>query len=228
MLQSRHPECKITVFDLRIPVPTTIESERPDPRLIPGVTYERVDITDRPSICELILKIKPTLVIHSAGVIPTVPLLLQKDPKKSDLFEQVNLEGTRNMLDASEAAGVKAIVYTSSADVVKGDSWVDQNGVNENMPYPKSWDNQYAKSKVRRQTVLVSTMPSIYLLLGTSRAISSRPSYRFIFHKCHSTPCCLWTTRPKYRRHVVFGVENATWYPNDDRSRNKPLRFHIR
>jgi sterol-4alpha-carboxylate 3-dehydrogenase (decarboxylating) len=149
MLQSRHPECKITVLDLEIPVAADTTSEEIDHRFIRGVAYERVDVTDQRSISDLISTIKPTLVIHSAGIIPSVPLLLQKDPQKQDLFEKVNLEGTRNVLDASEAAGVRAFVYTSSADVVKGDSWEDQNGVNEDTPYPESWDNLYAKSKVR-------------------------------------------------------------------------------
>lgn len=149
MLQSRHPECEITVLDLNIPAP-----DASNHRFCPGVIYKQMDMTDRASVAETLSNIKPTLVIHTAGVIPTVSLLLQKNSKRPDVFKLVNLEGTQNVLDASITAGVKAFVYTSSADVVKGNSWANHNGLNEDAPYPKLWDNPYAQSKVRGPAVI--------------------------------------------------------------------------
>jgi len=61
----------------------------------------------------------------------------------------VNLEGTRIVLEEAKRIGVKAFVYTSSADVVKKDSWQDLKGVNEDMPIPEVFDSAYGKSKVK-------------------------------------------------------------------------------
>jgi sterol-4alpha-carboxylate 3-dehydrogenase (decarboxylating) len=54
------------------------------------------------------------------------------------------------VLEEAKKAGVKAFVYTSSADVVKGNSWQDLKGVDEEMPIPEVFDSSYGKSKVRR------------------------------------------------------------------------------
>ncbi len=62
---------------------------------------------------------------------------------------EVNLEGTRSVLEQAKTVGVKAFVYTSSADVVNGNSWQDLKGANEDMPIPKEFDSAYGKSKVK-------------------------------------------------------------------------------
>jgi sterol-4alpha-carboxylate 3-dehydrogenase (decarboxylating) len=142
MLQSRHPSCSITVLDLLIP------SSPDDHRFITGVTYEKLDITDRDTVLACFARINPTLVVHSAGRIPTVHALLRARKEEPDIFDKVNVEGTRNALDASVKAGVKGFVLTSSADVVKGDNWENHDGINEDVPYPKTWTDPYARSKV--------------------------------------------------------------------------------
>jgi sterol-4alpha-carboxylate 3-dehydrogenase (decarboxylating) len=55
------------------------------------------------------------------------------------------LEGTRIVLEEAKKAGAKAFVYTSSADVMKGNSWQDLRGVDEEMPIPEVFDNPYGK-----------------------------------------------------------------------------------
>lgn len=149
MLQHIHPECSITVLDLQIPSP------HDDHRFVPKIAYEKLDITDREALLDCVARIKPALVIHAAGRIPSVPLLL-KAKKEPDIFDKINVEGTRNVLDASEKAGVKAFVLTSSADVVKGDNWENHEGINEDVPYPKTWTDPYARSKVPKSPPLLS------------------------------------------------------------------------
>ena len=65
------------------------------------------DITDRKSLAGAFEGVD--LVYHLAAVI------LSHDPK---VFEQVNVVGTRNMLQAAGEAGVGRFIYVSSASVV--------------------------------------------------------------------------------------------------------------
>ena len=50
------------------------------------------------------------IVFHAAGF----PEQWMKDPA---IFQRVNVEGTRNVLNASTSAGVRRVVYTSTIDV---------------------------------------------------------------------------------------------------------------
>ena len=70
-------------------------------------------------------------------------------------FEAINVTGTRNVLGACFAAGVKALVYTSTPSVVFDRS--DINGGNETLSYANRFLCYYASSKaVAEQMVLVA------------------------------------------------------------------------
>ncbi len=69
---------------------------------------------------------------------------------------EVNLEGTRIVLEEAKRIGVQAFVYTSSADVVKAHSWEDLKGVDEDMPIPEVFDSAYGRSKVKISISLFS------------------------------------------------------------------------
>src|SRR5688500_5151315 len=78
-------------------------------RLLPtGVELAPGDITDvatlRPALHEA------ELVYHTAGM----PEQWQRD---ESIFDRVNRQGTKNVLEASHAAGVRRVVYTSTMDV---------------------------------------------------------------------------------------------------------------
>jgi sterol-4alpha-carboxylate 3-dehydrogenase (decarboxylating) len=134
-LRARHPTAKIHILDLS-----------PHSALSPTVTYHTGSITDASTVSSLFTLIKPEVVFHTAGLIPSIAARLGLDTEKD--FMDVNLEGTRTVLEESKKAGVKAFVYTSSADAVKGNSWQDLKGVNEEMPIPEVFDSAYGKSKV--------------------------------------------------------------------------------
>ncbi|EMC93182.1 hypothetical protein BAUCODRAFT_36849 [Baudoinia panamericana UAMH 10762] len=84
---------------------------RPDANPINGVEYHQGDITDYDSMLKLFGKIKPDAVIHTAS-----PAALNNN--KSDLMYNVNVNGTKTLLRASQETGVKAFVYTSSASII--------------------------------------------------------------------------------------------------------------
>ena len=68
-------------------------------------------------------------------------------------FEQINITGTRNVLGACFANGVKSLVYTSTPSVVFNHR--DIKGINESSPYAKRFLCYYASSKaVAEQMVL--------------------------------------------------------------------------
>lgn len=70
-------------------------------------------------------------------------------------FFAVNVGGTRAILAACQAAGVKRLVYTSSPSVIA--SGGDLRGVNEDHPYPDHYDAHYPATKaIAEQEVLAA------------------------------------------------------------------------
>lgn len=129
LIVSRHPDCKISLLDIS---PDTTSLDYP---------YYRGDITDPASVLEILQKVKPAAVIHSAS--PPIPTVGKGDEK---LFFRVNVEGTRNIIKACQETGVKALVYTSSASVIYDGG--DLKNANETTPYATRHVDPYNASKV--------------------------------------------------------------------------------
>lgn len=98
---------------------------RPAPEPIDGCDYHFGDLCDEPSMRELLLKIKPTVVIHTAS-----PKFNINQP---EIMYKVNVDGTKTIVRVSQEAGVKAFVYTSSASVVS-DTQTDLINADEEYP----------------------------------------------------------------------------------------------
>lgn len=146
-LQSKHPAAIIHVLDLELPPADS-------PQSIANVLYHSGNVTDETTVHKVLESVKPNVVFHTAGLIPQIALRLGRDNEES--YMEVNVEGTRVVLEESQKVGsVKAFVYTSSADVVKGLSWLDLDGVNEETLIPKKFDSPYPKSKVCNHFFLV-------------------------------------------------------------------------
>jgi sterol-4alpha-carboxylate 3-dehydrogenase (decarboxylating) len=80
---------------------------------VDGATYYSGDLTDHDSIKQLLLKIKPTVIIHAAS-----PSAVLGTPKE---FERMTIQGTKNLLKlAKESKEVRAFIYTSSSTLTKG------------------------------------------------------------------------------------------------------------
>lgn len=58
----------------------------------------------------------------------------------------MNVDGTRLVISACHAAGVKKLVFTSSSGVIHGGS--DINGADETFPYTKKSMGAYISSKI--------------------------------------------------------------------------------
>ena len=93
-------------------------------------------------------------VVHSAA-------LSSPWGRKSD-FESINVQGTKNLLNAAEAQGVQQFVFVSSPSV-----YFDfKNGlqITEQQPLPQKFCNDYAQSKARAETVVSKSQMSVTIL----------------------------------------------------------------
>jgi sterol-4alpha-carboxylate 3-dehydrogenase (decarboxylating) len=80
---------------------------------VDSATYHSGDLTDRDSIRKLLLKIKPTVIIHAASPSPVLGT-----PKE---YERMTIQGTKNILKlAKESKDVQAFIYTSSSTLARG------------------------------------------------------------------------------------------------------------
>jgi sterol-4alpha-carboxylate 3-dehydrogenase (decarboxylating) len=131
MILLNHPESKVSVLDLST-TRNRIES--------PKVSYHDGDLTKADFLKELLKKLKPAVVIHTAS--PHFDLA-------KEILYAVNVTGTKLLLEASQEAGVKAFVYTSSSSVIMPKSLTVVNG-DEKWPYMigKESPEYYSETKV--------------------------------------------------------------------------------
>jgi UDP-glucose 4-epimerase len=73
-----------------------------------AVTYAPLDVTDPDAVAALVARHEPTAVVHLAAIVNPDPSM----PR--ELIRAVDVDGTRNVLDACVAAGVRQVVVSSS------------------------------------------------------------------------------------------------------------------
>ena len=79
--------------------------------LTPGLTYHHADITSLEEIKKVLQLVKPTLLFHMASPYPF--------ETNRTILEQVNINGTWNLVDSAQLVGsVAAFIYTSSSSVI--------------------------------------------------------------------------------------------------------------
>lgn len=112
----------------------------PDCELVKG------DVTDRDSLDRALAGCD--VVYHAAG-------FPEQWMRRPEIFNRVNVGGTRNMVDAALHSGVRRFVYTSTIDVfaaAAGQTY-DETALS---PYPKG--TPYERSKQRADQVVVSAL----------------------------------------------------------------------
>lgn len=136
-LAEAHPECAITIIDLQAPGSTHV---------VPGgVTFLQVDVTNLNEVRRAFEQVKPELVIHTAGIVP--PLSERFGRRLERHAWRVNVQGTRNMLDAAKEANAEGFIYTSSCCVVVDCLGFPYHNIDERWPIPAS-SLIYGESKV--------------------------------------------------------------------------------
>jgi len=102
----------------------------------PRVTYIRGDVRDREIVGAACAN--TDLVFHTAAIVDW-------GTRPEEEVTSINYGGTKNVLEACLEQGVKAMVYTSTLDVLyNGGPHVD---INEDHPYPEQHANAYCRSK---------------------------------------------------------------------------------
>ena len=159
LLNSRKACSKLTVLDLKQPASP-----------ISGVDYQNGDITNYDEMLKLFTKLKPDAVIHTAS-----PIHSQKN---KEIMYNVNVDGTKTMVQVAQETGVKALVYTSSASVIH-DTKSDLINANEEYPLVmgKNQPEYYTTTKAQAEMhVLASNRPTSHPKFLTA---ALRPSAMF-------------------------------------------------
>lgn len=100
-------------------------------------------------------------VFHCASV---VNVQLGKPP----ILYEINVTGTRHVLEAARAAGVKRLIYTSSLDVVYDGTPI--SGGDETLPYPRAHLDYYGETKALAERLVLEANGQ-----GGMRTCSLRP-----------------------------------------------------
>lgn len=147
-LREQFPNADIYVLDKHIPddLDESIKSEIVD-------SFE-VDITLLSEIRRAFTQVHPDVVVHTAGLNPT-PLEERYRRRLQTQLWAVNVDGTRNMLQAAAESGCKAFVYTSSCCVVTDDLHGYFANINEDWPLSRT-SLMYGESKVAAEDLVAA------------------------------------------------------------------------
>lgn len=74
---------------------------------------------------------------------------------KYETFYQVNVRGTKHIVEACVMENVSRLVYTSSPSVVIGN--FDINGGDESLPYPTTWYTAYPQTKAEAEQYVLAS-----------------------------------------------------------------------
>lgn len=127
------PRPKIHVFDVR-PLPEKLSKQ---------FTFKAADITTH--IGDLTSEADVTLALQSSGANVLVHSASPMHGCSQEIYEKVNVQGTRNLLSVSQKLGVRAFVYTSSAGVIFNGQ--DIHNGDETWPIPEVPMDGYNETK---------------------------------------------------------------------------------
>ncbi|KAJ7760667.1 3-beta hydroxysteroid dehydrogenase/isomerase family-domain-containing protein [Mycena maculata] len=113
------------------------------------------DICIPEEISNAIQKTGATCIIHTIS-----PLSIRNRDNLS-IFHRVNVEGTRNVIAAANAAGVRKLIYHGSSGVVFGGRDI-ANG-DESLPYPKKHLDPYTASRALAEELVLAANEAVGL-----------------------------------------------------------------
>ncbi|CEG69749.1 hypothetical protein RMATCC62417_05768 [Rhizopus microsporus] len=148
-IRLRNDGSTISVFDI---------SEPRDPK--PDVKYFVGDLRKFEDVYNALEGI--TAVIHTAS-----PQHVASSNPPRDLYFSINVDGTRNVINACQERGIKVLVVTSSGSVIStGEPMMN---VDESTPYPATPIDVYTESKMECEKVVLKANGEKGLLTCTIR-----------------------------------------------------------
>ncbi|MCB9729924.1 MAG: NAD-dependent epimerase/dehydratase family protein [Deltaproteobacteria bacterium] len=120
----------------------------------------RLDVTDGSAVLELLRRLEPRRVVHAAALVD--------DRGEYARFQEVNVAGTQNMLDAAAAVGVQRFVQVSSIAALGLDPGV---GAGEGTPLcPDTgapyFDTKAASEELVRHAMANGRLPTVIVRPG--------------------------------------------------------------
>ncbi|KAK7922904.1 hypothetical protein WMY93_009806 [Mugilogobius chulae] len=110
---------------------------------LPNVTFHQGDLCNKQALLSALKDV--SLVFHCASPAP--------GSDNRELFERVNIQGTRTVIQACKEAGVQKMVLTSSASVVYEGKDI-KNG-KESLPYAKKPIDYYTQTKIKQEKLVL-------------------------------------------------------------------------
>jgi sterol-4alpha-carboxylate 3-dehydrogenase (decarboxylating) len=123
---------------------------KPSSRSGPSVSYHRVNIASQAEVDKAFQLIRPTVVFHLVSPYPFV--------SERAVLENVNINGTRNLIDSAQlTGGVLAFIYVSSSSVIH-DHYRPLENADESYPvlYFPQQPNYYAHTKAVAEDMVLS------------------------------------------------------------------------
>src|ERR1700760_3235168 len=117
----------------------------------PGLEVLQGDICDPDIVAGAVSGIDT--VFHTAALIELMGGASVTEEYRQRSFA-VNVEGTKNLVRAAQAAGVKRFVYTASNSVVMGGKRI--SGGDETLPYTERFNDLYTETKVVAEKFVLS------------------------------------------------------------------------
>ncbi|KAL3466472.1 hypothetical protein BJX64DRAFT_229407 [Aspergillus heterothallicus] len=140
----KYPQCDITIIDIHPPGPT-----HPVPD---SASFIQVGITNADEVRKALQQTRPDVVIHTAGIVPVLSERFRRRIERQ--VWAVNVEGTRNMLEAAKGSGANAFVYTSTCCVVMDDMERPYPNIDEHWP-TSSRSLIYGESKAAAEALVL-------------------------------------------------------------------------
>lgn len=154
-LLEEFPECRITILDMSLD--QYLIAERGISH--PNVKFLSVNILDVPSLNEAFQQVRPRAIVHTAGFVP--PLAERYHRRMEKQAHTINVQGTRNVLDAARAVGTEAFVFTSTCCVVIDDYSQSYANIDERWPVvERGTASIYGESKAIAETEVLDANES--------------------------------------------------------------------
>jgi nucleoside-diphosphate-sugar epimerase len=129
----------------------------------------RMDVTDGAGVLEVLRRLKPRRIVHAAALVDE-----RGDP---DRFQEVNVAGTQNMLDAAASVGVERFVQISSIAALGLDPGPNAGEgsplcPNTGSPY---FDTKAASEELARHAMAAGHLPTVIVRPGDVYGPRSKP-----------------------------------------------------
>ena len=144
-IQEAYPNCRVIILD------RASDERKTEPRQ--NVEVQHVDITVEEDVYHAFSQIQADVVIHTAGYNPLLDVRYSRDQEQ--LTRKVNVDGTRNVLNAAKEAKCKAFVYTSSCCAVTDDLTGYYANIDETFPVSRK-SLPYGESKVVAEELVLA------------------------------------------------------------------------